>query len=306
MVRVRRLITACAATAALSTPLAGVLLVPAVTHAADPNTYVIANGDTLIGIAGRAGVRLSALLSANDLEIDSLILPGQRLTIPAGGTVPQPVAPPSSSGGANQIGGSASAAHQVRAGDTLIGVAAKYEVRLAALLAANNMTISSLILPGMQLALPAGAAIPTPAPPPQTPGTSAGTASSTPPASSGIPAVVDYALAQQGKPYKFFSAGPESFDCSGLTKAAYEQVGIKLVHHSASQARQGRSVDLETETIQAGDLVFLSTRGSETINHVGIAISSTRWIHAVGTGDVVRVGWMPAKVSITEVRRFNL
>ena len=119
-----------------------------------------------------------------------------------------------------------------------------------------------------------------------------------------IATVVEFARAQAGKPYKFFSAGPDTYDCSGLTKAAYAQVGISLIHHSASQARQGFAVDPTTEPIQPGDLVFLTRRGAENINHVGIAIDADTWIHATGTGDVVRVGSMPSTGSITAVRRY--
>src|SRR3569833_2937644 len=38
--------------------------------------------------------------------------------------------------------------------------------------------------------------------------------------------VLKYACAQLGKPYVFGGAGPNSFDCSGLTMMAYKQVGI--------------------------------------------------------------------------------
>ena len=62
----------------------GVLAVPSITHADD--THVVAPGDTLIGIADSAGIRLSELLRANDLQLTSLILPGQHLTIPGSST----------------------------------------------------------------------------------------------------------------------------------------------------------------------------------------------------------------------------
>ena len=95
--------------------------------------------------------------------------------------------------------------------------------------------------------------------------------------------MLNYALAQVGKPYKFFTAGPASFDCSGLTKAAFAQVGVDLVHHSASQARQGRPVDFTREAIRPGDLVFLSTRGAKVINHVGIAVNANTLVQARST-----------------------
>ena len=60
----------------------GAVSVPDVSHA--DSEYVVQNGDTLFGIAGRMGVRLADLLRANDLTVDSLIMPGQQLTVPGG------------------------------------------------------------------------------------------------------------------------------------------------------------------------------------------------------------------------------
>ena len=116
--------------------------------------------------------------------------------------------------------------------------------------------------------------------------------------------MLDYALAQVGKPYRFFSAGPYAFDCSGLTLAAYARVGVTLVHHSASQARQGSPVDFFSQPIRAGDLVFVSTNGSGVINHVGIAVNDTSWVQARRPGVGVRVTAMPADSAILAVRRF--
>lgn len=56
-------------------------------------TYAVVGGDTLSGISRRLGVTLDALLAANNLNANSLITPGQRLQIPAGGSVPVTNAP---------------------------------------------------------------------------------------------------------------------------------------------------------------------------------------------------------------------
>ena len=44
---------------------------------------------------------------------------------------------------------------------------------------------------------------------------------------------VKFALAQVGKPYVWGQAGPSSYDCSGLTMAAYHAAGINLPHSAA-------------------------------------------------------------------------
>jgi LysM repeat protein len=231
-------------------------------------TYTVRSGDALGLIAARHDVSLSALLAANNLTVNSVIHPGDKLTLPAGATG---VAPAPATGGAT---------YTVRSGDALGLIAARHDVSLSALLAANNLTVNSVIQPGDRLTLPAGATV------------------------SDVQRVLNYALAQVGKPYKFFTAGPASFDCSGLTKAAYAQVGIDLVHHSATQARQGRPIDFRREAIRPGDLVFLATNGSPRINHVGIAINANAWVQARRPGVGVRITAMPPDSAILAVRRF--
>ncbi len=341
----------------------GGLALPTVTHADDVQTYVVVDGDTLIGIASKSGVRLSDLLRENDLRLNSLILPGQRLDIPASSGASAP--PTSTSGSSSSSAASSGSTHVVRWGDTSewdresqrgfsvvaaprqptvalqpdragdeadaaersgrrrnidcilggdpvpvgpVGCNARRAVRghaewdrgplpsLAGVVARGQRNVHHQPdRAGMQVALPAGSNKPSAG--------GASTPSGEQPAATGVAAVVDYALAQVGKPYRFFSKGPDAFDCSGLTLAAYRQIGIDLVHYSASQARRGTSVDFRNEPIRPGDLVFQARRGSERINHVGMAITSTTWIQAVGTGQPVRVGPMPARTTITAVRR---
>src|SRR5437868_5821349 len=98
-----------AVAATLSTITLGCLALPAtagapVTAAAAPGTaspvdptapvYVVKKGDYLKGIADRMGVKLGALLKANKIKIDSVIVPGDKLAVPAGGTLPADVAAP--------------------------------------------------------------------------------------------------------------------------------------------------------------------------------------------------------------------
>jgi LysM repeat protein len=254
------------------------LSVPDVSHA--DSEYVVQNGDTLFGIAQRLDIRLADLMRANNLTATSVIMPGQQLTVPAGAASPAP-AP---TGGAT---------YTVRPGDWLSRIADRHNVSLAALLAANNLTATSLIMPGQQLTVPAGAASPAPAP-----------VASSPNTGTPVDTVVSFAMAQLGKPYQFFTAGPTTYDCSGLTLAAYAQIGVTLIHHSTSQAGQGTAVDFSSEPIRPGDLIFLATRGSSTINHVGMAVSATTWIQSRRPGDVVRLAPLPPKGIIMAVRRF--
>lgn len=88
------------------------------------------------------------------------------------------------------------------------------------------------------------------------------------------------ALAQLGKPYVFGAAGPNSFDCSGLTMYAYRSVGISLAHFTGAQMGEGRRVSYAE--LQPGDLVFFP-------GHVGMYIGNGQMVHAPHTGTVVQV-----------------
>jgi LysM repeat protein len=74
--------------------LANASATPASPAAPAPGSYTIKAGDTLSAIASRHGVKLSELLSANQLSLTTVIYPGNKLAIPgaAGQPAPQPAA----------------------------------------------------------------------------------------------------------------------------------------------------------------------------------------------------------------------
>jgi cell wall-associated NlpC family hydrolase len=113
------------------------------------------------------------------------------------------------------------------------------------------------------------------------------TATSTLPSVSGVsgPAkkAVEFALAQVGKPYVFGAAGPDSYDCSGLTMAAWATAGVSLPHSAADQYNYGTHVGINQ--LQPGDLVFLY----QPIGHVEIYIGSGMLVSAPQSGQDVSV-----------------
>ena len=122
---------------------------------------------------------------------------------------------------------------------------------------------------------------PGPAPkPPPTPGTGDG---SPPAPSAGAATAVAFARAQLGKPYAFATAGPATFDCSGLTMAAWAAAGVRMPHYSGSQATMFPKVSWEQ--LQPGDIVVFY----DDLHHVGLYIGGGMMIHAPQTGDVVRI-----------------
>lgn len=95
--------------------------------------------------------------------------------------------------------------------------------------------------------------------------------------------VLDFARAQIGKPYVWGATGPGSYDCSGLTQAAWKTAGINLPRTTWDQVEVGTRVSVDDAA--PGDLVFFY----DDISHVGIYIGNGEMIHAPKPGANVRV-----------------
>jgi cell wall-associated NlpC family hydrolase len=91
--------------------------------------------------------------------------------------------------------------------------------------------------------------------------------------------IVAFAKQYLGKPYRYGTAGPNSFDCSGFTYFVYKHFGYSIPRSSRSQGGVGRSVSKSELAI--GDLVlFTSPNSGGAIGHVGIYIGGGNFIHA--------------------------
>ncbi|MFJ4668448.1 C40 family peptidase [Kitasatospora purpeofusca] len=112
-----------------------------------------------------------------------------------------------------------------------------------------------------------------------------------PPAAGGrAAAIVQFAYAQLGKPYGWSKTGPSSFDCSGLTGAAYRAADVSLPRTSQEQWKVGTRIG--RGDLQPGDLVFFYP----DLHHVGVYIGDGKMIHAPRTGkniEVLAIGVMP-------------
>jgi cell wall-associated NlpC family hydrolase len=70
-----------------------------------------------------------------------------------------------------------------------------------------------------------------------------------------IAEVIQFALHQLGKPYRYGATGPNAYDCSGLTQTAYAQIGIHLPRTTQQQAHIGTPV-ASLADLQPGDLII--------------------------------------------------
>ncbi|MEU9315465.1 C40 family peptidase [Streptomyces sp. NPDC048295] len=94
---------------------------------------------------------------------------------------------------------------------------------------------------------------------------------------------VAFAYGALGKPYVWGATGPSSFDCSGLTQAAWRSAGVSLPRTTYTQINAGRHIP--RSELAPGDLVFFYSG----ISHVGLYIGNGQMIHAPRPGAPVRV-----------------
>ncbi|MFF9977739.1 C40 family peptidase [Streptomyces erythrochromogenes] len=154
------------------------------------------------------------------------------------------------------------AAHKAEAEEKL--AAAK---RLLAKLTAEERAAYEAQAPGAAAA-PSGPV--TAAPPPPADGSRAARA-------------VAFAYSSIGKPYVWGATGPGSFDCSGLTQAAWRSAGVSLPRTTYTQINAGRRVS--RDQLAPGDLVFFYSG----ITHVGLYVGNGQMIHAPRPGSTVRL-----------------
>lgn len=90
--------------------------------------------------------------------------------------------------------------------------------------------------------------------------------------------LVEYAKQFLGNPYVWGGTSlTKGADCSGFVLSVFKKYGVKLSHHSGTQAKEGTKIS--ASELLPGDLVFYAnSRG--TINHVAIYIGGGQVIHA--------------------------
>ncbi len=106
----------------------------------------------------------------------------------------------------------------------------------------------------------------------------------------GAAGAVRFALSQLGDPYVWAAAGPDAWDCSGLTMAAWAAAGRPLPHYSVAQ--HASTTPIGRGDLRAGDLVFWSHGSPESIYHVALYLGSGQVVHAPRPGTRVRVEGM--------------
>ncbi|SCL16031.1 NlpC/P60 family protein [Micromonospora inyonensis] len=94
---------------------------------------------------------------------------------------------------------------------------------------------------------------------------------------------VGFACAQIGKPYVWGAEGPNAYDCSGLTLAAWARAGVRLPHNAAQQRRA--TAPVSRNELRPGDLVFYYA----DLHHVGMYVGNGWLVHASRAGAPVKM-----------------
>ncbi len=133
--------------------------------AATAKVHTVKPGDTLSAIAAQYDVKLAEVFSWNGLGMSSIIYPGQKVKVGATAATPAPVTPAPATTtpatpAATTTTTSSNGSYTIVSGDTLSGIAAKNGVKLSDVLAANRMTMSTIIYPGQKLVIPGGSIAP--------------------------------------------------------------------------------------------------------------------------------------------------
>ncbi|MFF5172448.1 NlpC/P60 family protein [Micromonospora sp. NPDC000089] len=89
---------------------------------------------------------------------------------------------------------------------------------------------------------------------------------------------VKFACAQIGKIYVWGAAGPDNFDCSGLTMAAWAKAGVSMPHNA--RAQRAVTARVSRTDLRPGDLVFYYS----DIHHVGMYVGGGWVVHASQAG----------------------
>jgi cell wall-associated NlpC family hydrolase len=95
----------------------------------------------------------------------------------------------------------------------------------------------------------------------------------------------DAAFAQVGRPYRYGGDSPAGFDCSGLVRFSYQQIGVPVSRET--RTLRGQAQLIQVAELRRGDLVFFDQEGKK-YSHVGIYLGDGSFVHAPSSGGRVR------------------
>lgn len=103
------------------------------------------------------------------------------------------------------------------------------------------------------------------------------------------------AVTRDPYPYRWGSAGPYSFDCSGLSQWAYGRAGVYIPR--TTNAQRSKAVRISKSSLRPGDLIFwhssTATWRNDNTYHVAIYAGNGRYFHAANPTKDIQYGSFP-------------
>ncbi|WP_255202210.1 LysM peptidoglycan-binding domain-containing protein [Granulicatella adiacens] len=244
--------------------------------------YTVQAGDTLYAISRKSGVSVNQLLSLNGLSLNSVIRPGQSLSL--GNNTKQTtntvVSTPVSTTSVSKANGT----YTVKGGDTLYGISRKFGMSLSQLISSNGISTSSIIRPGQTLRVVGGEAS----------STVVRTSTSTARTSGG-----NYVVQAGDTLYSIARRSGMSLNSlltlNGLSQSSIIYPGQSL---TVSQSEGNFSTPVSTKTNSASSVV--STSGTYTVKagdtlysiarRSGVSLSSLLSLNGLSQSSVIRPG----------------
>jgi peptidoglycan DL-endopeptidase LytE len=223
---------------------------------ASGTSYTVKAGDTLWSISQTNHISVSDLKSWNHLSSNTIYVNEKLLLVAPTISATQPA--------------SSNGSYTVISGDTIYGIAKKYNMTIAQIKSLNGLT-TDLIHVGQVLKVSGTVSV--------TSKTLAAPVSTT---LSKSQMIIDEAKKYIGVPYLWGGATPAGFDCSGYVQFVYSKVGVSIPRTTATQWAGIKSIS----TAAPGDLVFFNTNGIG-VSHVGIYLGKNQFIHAGSTGIMI-------------------
>ena len=91
-----------------------------------------------------------------------------------------------------------------------------------------------------------------------------------------------------GVPYKYAGNTKNGVDCSGLNCEVYKKVYRIQLHRNSKQQYEKDCHSVSLKKLQSGDLVFFAPDAKKkNINHTGIYLKDSKFIHASSSKGVV-------------------
>lgn len=119
------------------------------------SSYVVKKGDTLYSISRKYQITVPELRAANNLSENDVLKVGVKLVIPSADIENAAALSASKTPETNKnVSSKTAASYVVQKGDTLYGIARKYNIKLNELLSLNNLDNSSTIKIGQKILVP--------------------------------------------------------------------------------------------------------------------------------------------------------